>query len=349
MKVYFLSDHFPWFGEHQCYDRLPFFIQKSGSEIHIVDTQDRFSQRLIGKFYSIAQGWQWRKDSIRAASELRFSRLFKEKNSIYHILFFDLHYYLLQKWEKAPTNIIGTIHHPIGRKFPPLMEENLKRLSSAIVLYQDGVEFFEKYIGRNRIKFIPYGVDIDFFYPAYQESCMSKRILFAGHNGRNTSMLYRVVRRLAKIYPEWTFDLLVPEQHRGLDGLHQLLNHPSVRWHQRIPEETVRDLYQKNYLLLMPMDDSGVNTAIVEALACGLPIVTTDVGGIRDYGGGAIYPVVANNDDGAMVEVVEKYLAKPDWRDEIARKCREFAEQNLAWPLIAQKHIGAYKELVEQI
>jgi len=36
----------------------------------------------------------------------------------------------------------------------------------------------------------------------------------------------------------------------------------------------------------MPMKSSGANNAIVEALACGLTVVTTDVGGICDYGGG---------------------------------------------------------------
>ena len=45
------------------------------------------------------------------------------------------------------------------------------------------------------------------------------------------------------------------------------------------------------------MNESGANTAVVESLACGLPIVTTDVGGIRNYGGNDLFPIVNNNDD----------------------------------------------------
>ena len=129
------------------------------------------------------------------------------------------------------------------------------------------------------------------------------------------------------------------------DELMELSICPQVRWHRNLSEEQVRQLYQDSYLLLMPMQDSGVNTAVVESLASGLPVVTTDVGGIRDYGGGTVYPIVKNNDDEAMVELVEQYLADASWRNEIARKCREFAEQNLAWSLIARKHLEAYREL----
>jgi glycosyltransferase involved in cell wall biosynthesis len=74
--------------------------------------------------------------------------------------------------------------------------------------------------------------------------------------------------------------------------------------------------------------------------------VTTDVGGITDYGGGTVFPVVANNDDDAMFGLVEQYLSNPGWRDEAGRKNRQFAEETLAWPQIAQKHLHAYQELI---
>jgi glycosyltransferase involved in cell wall biosynthesis len=97
--------------------------------------------------------------------------------------------------------------------------------------------------------------------------------------------------------------------------------------------------------VLLPMIDSGANTAVVEALACGTPLVTTDVGGIRDYGGGTLYPVVKNDDDDAMVDLIEQYLAKGTWRNEVALACRKFAVSELAWPLIAKRHLETYEML----
>jgi len=158
-------------------------------------------------------------------------------------------------------------------------------------------------------------------------------------------MLVRVLERLVKKHPDLRFDLLVPAHHRHSPALAPLLQHPAVIWHAGLNDEQLRELYQKSYLMLLPMNHSGANTAVVEALTSGLPVVTTDVGGIRDYAGGEIFPVVPNDDDDAMVALVEQYLADPSWRNETARRCREFVEQKMAWPLVAQKHLEFYQTL----
>lgn len=354
IHISYLSDKWPWLGEHSSYGQLPFYIRKLMPDlmpdIEIVTIKYNFFQRCIGKAYSIFHGWWWRRDSIFAAGELRFlpflSKL-KKKDNLCHVLYFDNHHYLWERWKKSPKNIIGTIHWPTPRRIPPRMLENLKRLSSAIILSKCNLEFYESLIGQNRVKFIHHGVDTEFFYPAKAESIESKHIMFTGQNGRNTMMLYRVLTRLIERHPQLHFDLLVRREIRNVEGLSQLLNHPNVSWYENLTDEELLHLYQESYLLLLPMNDMSANNAIVEALACGLPVVTTDVGGIRDYGGGSLYLVIPNNDDDKMIDLVEQYLAKPTWRSEISRKCREFAEQNLAWPIIAERHIKAYRELAD--
>jgi len=349
MQISYLSDKWPWLGEHSSYGQLPFYIRKSVPVIELVTIKYEFFQRCIGKAYSIFHGWWWRRDTIFAAGELRFlpflSKL-KKKDSLCHVLYFDNHPYLWERWKKSPNNIIGTIHWPTPRRMPPRMSANLKRISSAIVLSKCDLEFYESLIGKGRVKFIHHGVDTEFFYPVKKRSVEPKRIMFTGQNGRNISMLYRVIAELAKRHPELQFDLLLRRERIKIDGFEQLVNKPYTVWHHDISDEELRRLYNASYLLLMPMNDMSANNAIVEALSCGVPVVTTDVGGIRDYGGGSIYPVIANDDDEAMIQLVEKYLGRPAWRSEIGTKCRRFAEKSLAWPIIAQKHIETYKDLL---
>lgn len=350
MKIYYLTDTWPWFGEHQCYGRLVHYIRQIEPHTKEVSIKHDLLHRIIGRTYSFVNGYLQRRDSVFAAAEYKFLRSCLKDivpSDIYHILFFDNHYPMFERWDKTLPNVIGTVHLPLGRKHPVLMEKNLRRLSSAITMYNEGVEYFEKYVGEGRVKFIHYGVDTDFFHPTSGRKFQAadpKYLFFTGHNGRNFAMLKRVAEKLLELKPDLHFDILMP---RGYGReLECLTAHARITWHEGLSESEVRGLYQNSYLLLMPMNDSGVNTAIVEGMACGLPIVTTDIGGIRDYGGGSIYPVVKNDDDDAMIALVEQYLASPDWRDEIGRKCREFAEQKLAWPLVAQKHLEAYRELI---
>jgi glycosyltransferase involved in cell wall biosynthesis len=261
-----------------------------------------------------------------------------------HILHFEDHFMFFDQWEKAPRHLISTLHIP-REQWTPEELDGLKRLSSAIVLYQRDLEFYESHVGKERVKFIRHGVDVDFFRPARSLPAQPNRILYSGHYLRNTAMLSRVIQQLAPRHPGLEFHLLVPESFRDLEGFAELKDRPEITWHQNLNDDELRQLICSSWLVLLPMNDSGANTAVVEALACGTPLVTTDVGGIRDYGGGTLFPVVANNDDAAMVDLVEEYLGSATKREQVSRASRAFALKELAWPLIARQHLETYEGL----
>lgn len=343
---FILSSKIPWFGNYSGYEQLPLYLKKIYPQTRIIRKPYGLVPRLVGKLFSIYRG-RAPGDTNQAAAELwlTLNRAIYP-NAISHLLWLENHLQYLDCWQSAPTNLIGTIHLP-PNQWNAKMLSNLKTLNSALILYQRDLDFFEGYVGKNRIRFIHYGVDVDFFHPDSQKTLEPKRILISGHYLRNTDMLYRVISVLTRNHTDLVFDLLVPKQARNVSGFDQLNNCKSVVWHEYLAgeESKVLELYQRSYLLLLPMNDNGASTAVVEGLATGLPIITTDVGGIRDYGGGDIYPVVANNDDEAMIDLIEQYLMQPEWRNEIAKECRQFSVDNLAWPIIAQKHLEAYQAL----
>lgn len=333
----------PWFGEHTGYQQLVRYITDLNPRTRVIGPRRTLRDRLIGKLYSTYRGWPER-NQIDAAAEFRFDRAKGGPNAVRHILHFDEQSWFVDRWKKAPHEIIGTIHLPPTR-WPEVEMQHLGCLSSAIVLYQRDVDFFETKVGAGRVLFVRHGVDTVFFRPG-ESAPPPVRLLFAGHYLRNTAMLERVVTRLAEKHPELRFDILVPPAFRNLPGLPALRGREEVTWHGGLSDVELRQLINNAYLVLLPMDESGANNAVVEALACGTPVVTTDVGGIRDYGGGTVFPLVANNDDEAMIHLVEKFLDDSSWRNEVAARCRQFAVNQLAWPIVAQQHLAAYEALL---
>ena len=331
-------------GRFQGYRQLIGHLCHNG-DCSVVTPKALLRERILGAAYCRLHGWPDR-NSHAAAAEFWFSRRFDKRRNerTAHILAGEYHLHFLDRWPKAPKELIYTLHFPPSR-WNGEMRARLKRLSSAIVLYQKDIAFFEEHVGKGRVHFVRHGVNSDFFTPGETPGTTNLRLVFAGHYLRNTEMLFRVVTRLHTAHPQLRFDFLVPMPYRSSPGLESLLHHPAVQWHANLDDTQVREVFRSALLVLLPVNDSGANNAVVESLSCGTPLVTTDVGGIRDYGGDSIFPLVRNNDDDAMVALVERYLAEPAWRRSVGEASRRFAEEELSWNVVAREHAKAYSQL----
>src|SRR5689334_15685480 len=205
MTPIFLSNKVPWFGNHTGYQQLPRYMQKLAPETKVIASKNCLTEKMLGKAYSMYRGWADR-NQPDAAAEFRFLRANSVPSPVKHILHFEEHFLFFDHWQKAPNDFIATLHIPRGQLSRGELD-GLKRLSSAIVLYQRDIEFFEESVGKGRVKFIPHGVDVEFFRP-HGEPPKPNRILYAGHYLRNTAMLSRVVRQLAEKHSGLEFHLL---------------------------------------------------------------------------------------------------------------------------------------------
>lgn len=343
-SVAVLHDTIAWFGAYAGYGRIAEALSNAGAQVAEVAPRPGLWPRVLGKGYSVLKGMPARHQATTIA-EFELLWRWRRGGGIAHVLYAENHGPLFSRWRDAPCSLVATLHLPPAR-WPEEALAHLPHLQSAIVLSRRNMDFFEARIGRGRVRFIPHGIDTDFFVPSAGKTA-PERLVFGGVYLRNTAMLARVIAKLHATRSKLRFDLLVPEHGRGDEHLRKLIGHPAVEWHAGLDDQALLALYRRSYLALLPMDLSSANNSIVEALACGLPIVTTDVGGIRDYGGGDVFPIIANDDDDGMIGLIEQYLDRPSWRDEIARAVRAFAETHLAWPAVARAHLDAYRELTE--
>jgi glycosyltransferase involved in cell wall biosynthesis len=103
-------------------------------------------------------------------------------------------------------------------------------------------------------------------------------------------------------------------------------------------------LYNLADVLIFPSLHEGLGLPPIEAMACGLPVVASDVASIREVLADA-QTLFSPDDVDGMVEAVVGILSNPELRrrqvDSGLRRARRFS-----WPLVAEQVFGVYEGLL---
>jgi glycosyltransferase involved in cell wall biosynthesis len=273
------------------------------------------------------------------------------RSNIVHLLYVERMLGLLGKIPRSLTGtMVGTVHQPVslwlgGRHDP----EMVKPLEALIVLSHEKKLFFEAVLP-GKVHFIRHGVDTEFFSPAmHQESTPTRqrpRCIFSGVWLRDIETLYGIVKKVLQRNPGIHFDLLVPEDRRGEQYFDRLAGFAQVRWHAGLTDEQLRDLYRSATLLLLPLKDCTANNALLEGVACGLPVVSNDIGGMPDYTEPEFADLFPVGDVEGMASAVLKIIDDSAMQKERGLKARAFAENYLDWRHIANSIMQVYSRFL---
>jgi glycosyltransferase involved in cell wall biosynthesis len=172
----------------------------------------------------------------------------------------------------------------LHRLLAPVRRAVLKN-AVAIVANSEGLRKRAEAADPFPVRVIPNGVDSDFFVPAQpkplKENAGVLRVLFVGRfqAQKNLTFLFREVARLSP----GTFELHLvgdgPDK-RSLERLAKQLGIASmITWHGWLTRAAVRHVYQAADCLVNPSLYEGMPNVVLEAMACGLPVVASKVPG----------------------------------------------------------------------
>ena len=286
----------------------------------------------------------YHRDSL--ITELQLAREWlANREQVFHFLYGENSYrYLGAIKSLGRRNRIVCTYHTPPDVFRALVRDHqhLRRLDAIITVSTAQNEFFSSIAGR-QVSFVPHGVDVDYFQPKNKRNVEDAvvRCLFVGSYLRDLETLARTAAYVGQRTRDVQFSVVTrPELHFHFRELR------NVELYSGVSDEKLLEMYHNADLFLLPMIDCTANNGLLEAIACGLPIVATDLQGVRDYTSGDCAILTPKGDAEAMAEALLKLAGDANKRESMGKASRQQA-LNFRWERVAEQVRDVYRKVSE--
>ncbi len=242
-------------------------------------------------------------------------------------------------------------------------EETMAKRASQIIAvskYSQG-KILEHYdVEEAKIRVVPNGVDVEKFKPIKDTSAAKRKfglgdepcVLFVGSlvPRKGLPFLVEAAKKVVRQQADAKF-LIVGEgplksqidhtlSEANLSGNFVFLGNQK--------EEALIELYNCADVFVLPSIQEGQGIVLLEAQACGRPVVAFGVGGVNEaVRNGETGLLVKGGDSGGLAEALLKLLLDESLRAELGVNGRRFVSENFTWDVCAGKMLRVYLEALD--
>ena len=185
----------------------------------------------------------------------------------------------------------GFVYRMIARFWRKKLDKVVEKLDALVLLTQHDAE---SWTGLTKTMVIPNSLP---FYPQQGSDCHNKRVIFVGRYNEQKGLEYLIDtwKKVHNQHDDWTLHMYGEGNQKSM--LHQLIHQSSlddvVIVHQ--PSKDIMNRYLESSIFLLTSRFEGLPMVLIEAMACGLPIVSFDCPwGPAD--------IIKNGEDGFLVD-----------------------------------------------
>ena len=241
-------------------------------------------------------------------------------------------------------------------------EEAMAKKSSLIVAVSKYSldKILEHYdVDANKIRIVPNGVDVEKFRPLNNLAAAKSQfglgdepcVLFVGSlvPRKGLPFLIEAAKKVVKQQANTKF-LIVgdgPLKNQLVDSIKNanLLDNFVFLGNQK--EDTLISLYKSIDVFALPSIQEGQGIVLLEAQACGKPVVAFGVGGVNEAvrnGETGLLVELGNTD--AFAESLLKLIGDEALRNKMGEAGRRFVSENYTWNLCAKRMLDVYHEVL---
>ena len=280
---------------------------------------------------------------------------------------------LLRIQENYPLAV--TIHHPITKdhkleienasnwkerlsskrwhNFLPMQKRVAPKLRNIICVSQPSKEdvISEFKVDEERITVIPNGIDIETFRPSLKNKPFEYNIVTTASADIPLKGLRNLILALPRVIKEFpSTSLTVIGKSPKKSKLHKLIDdldlEDRISFRSGIDEEEIVDIYHNSDIAVIPSLYEGFGFGAGEAMACGVPLISTDSGGLKQVIGDSALKIKP----GSVVEIEEgisKLFHDEAIRKDLIKKGRKRMEEYFDWKIAAKSYVNLFEGLIK--
>lgn len=302
----------------------------------------------------------------------RLYKFLKEKKPAYDIVHDNqcLAYDMLRIPELGYP-LVTTIHHPITMdkktefaeapnilkkikvlrwySFLRMQLRVARRLTKVITVSECSRRDINREFGipLERFRVVPNGINTDVFYPLNGVSRRPYHLITTNSADMPLKGLKYLLLAVDSIRRKRPIHLTVigkPKKGSEIEKLMENLNlNGHVHFTGRIPAEDFARHYAEATLAVVPSLYEGFGMPAGEAMACGVPVISTTGGALPEVVGDAAY-LVPPGDSEALERAITYLLDHPEKRIALGEAGLKRVRESLTWEHAAKKTIAVYEE-----
>lgn len=214
--------------------------------------------------------------------------------------------------------------------------------SNVLVLNKSSKEYVDG-LSNTETAIMPNFISADFISNGKIINNTIKRVVYVGQvrKSKGVDSIIEVAKNNKKIFFDIVGPLTSEYDEAALSRIENIVLHGAQK------KDYVKKILDKADIFLFPTKSEGFSLALLEAMARGLPVITTDVGANKDMiedNGGVIVPV----NDSDAIDVAIQQMSDKNIREQMSNFNVAKVERNYTIDIVMQRLTDLYKLIISK-